>query len=144
MENTFASNVRTKKMKIPKVTVDYGEYIDLRKTPDGNLEITPTEAFFDDIEYLEAREKKIGDITFDLMESHLCNGWTEVSPEEIGVLTSGEIISDDFEYIDDGDEKKYYYVYWNSNYQTEDFFETLKRDRKVVLIGCKIDYLKEK
>jgi hypothetical protein len=59
---------------------------------------------------------------WELMEDFFTNGWERVNPEDIGALTSGEIMSDQ-----DGN------VYWHERYQIEDMVEELMNGNKVNL-----------
>jgi hypothetical protein len=59
---------------------------------------------------------------WELMEDFFTNGWEMVNPEDIGALTSGEIMSDQ-----DGN------VYWHERYQIEDMVEELMNGNKVNL-----------
>jgi hypothetical protein len=59
---------------------------------------------------------------FELMEDFFTNGWEMVNPEDIGALTSGELMSDQ-----DGN------VYWHERYQIEDMVEELMNGNKVNL-----------
>ena len=58
----------------------------------------------------------------DLMEDFLQNGWEEVHPEDIGALTSGEIVSDS-----NGN------IYWHERYQIEDMVEELQQGNEVFM-----------
>src|SRR5208283_6081005 len=59
---------------------------------------------------------------WELMEDFCTNGWEMVNPEDIGALTSGEIMSDQ-----DGN------IYWHERYQIEDMVEMLMNGEKVNL-----------
>ena len=59
---------------------------------------------------------------YDLMEDFLQNGWETVNPEDIGALTSGELISDP-----NGN------VYWHERYQIEDMVEELQKGQTVLM-----------
>src|SRR5208337_3441999 len=59
---------------------------------------------------------------WELMEDFFTNGWEMVNPEDIGALTSGEIMSDQ-----DGN------VYWHERYPIEDMVEMLMNGEKVNL-----------
>jgi hypothetical protein len=95
--------------------------IDLKKTENG-LQLIP-----DDLEALaEAR-----DIT-EALETQLCNGWTTVDPSDIGALTDGTIITDDWDLDDDGEMNCPGTVYWDSNYAVTDTLEQLRKGETVV------------
>lgn len=57
---------------------------------------------------------------YQMLEGYLTNGWEIVNPEDIGALTSGEIISDP-----NGN------VYWHERYQIEDAAEELYKGNTV-------------
>jgi|GEM_PF-4870888 len=66
-------------------------------------------------------------IWFDLLESHLCNGWMTVSPEQIGALTSDPYIITDSGSIDDeGNPVGVEYVYAYPDYQIFDALDQLE------------------
>lgn len=64
----------------------------------------------------------------ELLEWHVSNGWTWLTAEQLGALTSCELIlSDDVEIDDMGDiTNKPFTVYWFDNYQVEDPFHSWK------------------
>lgn len=55
-------------------------------------------------------------ILCDLLEDHLCNGWEFIQPEEIGALTSANIISDEVTRDEDGNITKLGKIYWFPDY----------------------------
>lgn len=67
-----------------------------------------------------------------LFESYTNNGYTWVEPEEIGALTNSPIISNDFEYIDDNSDLKFYYsVYWFPDYMIKNEIEELQNGKLI-------------
>jgi hypothetical protein len=103
-------------------------YTELTKTEDGNLLITLTD---------EGREKiQDAESVLELLEWHLCNGWSHLFPENIGALTDCDlIISDDAEQNDDGDMTHVGRFYWHEAYQVEDPLETLRNTGTFTLTG---------
>lgn len=92
--------------------------VTLTKTDDGNLRIELAPSFNrDDVD----PKATIG----DYLEWHLCNGWEWVAPEDIGALTSGDIITDDIERDDQGNVLRVGRVYWDESYQVRDSVEEL-------------------
>lgn len=61
----------------------------------------------------------------DVLASYLENGWEWVAPEDIGALTSGDIITDDIERDDQGNVLRVGRVYWDESYQVRDSVEEL-------------------
>jgi hypothetical protein len=101
---------------------------------DGNLVIALLPAGREEI--ADAEDNSINSDAFilDLFEHPLCNGWTEVKPEEIGALTASPILTDDFQRDDDGKLIKVGRVFWFPSYQIECPVETL-RDRGEVIFS---------
>lgn len=98
--------------------------VTLKKTKD-NLLIYP-----DDLETLaECRDLS------EAFESALCNGWEWIAPEEIGALTSGEIITDDSSRDDHGKLIAIGRVYWNAEYECLDTLADLQAGHAVSWIG---------
>lgn len=71
----------------------------------------------------------------DALESNLCNGWRIIRPEEVGALTDGTIITDDWRENDHGDLIHVGMVYWDENYETQSTLETLQRGVSVSWFG---------
>jgi len=75
---------------------------------------------------------------YDLIESHLCNGWTLVNPQDIGALTEAVILSDDVEIADDGRIVHVGSVYANiHNYQITSPVDALLADGVVIFLAAK-------
>lgn len=110
-----------------------GHYVTLRKTPDGDLEMTATEQLRADADLFRGRPES--DALSDMLEDHLGSGWEWVRPEEIGALTSGDIISDTVERDDEGGLTSVGHVYWDSMYQVQSTVETLLDEGRVVWKG---------
>jgi len=53
---------------------------------------------------------------WDVLEYHLCNGWTWIEPRQIGALTEAPIIARDVEMNDDGDILFVDHIYWYPEY----------------------------
>ena len=95
--------------------------IELKKTESG-LQLIP-----DDLEALaEARD------IHEALESNLGNGWASIPPEDIGALTDGTIITDDWDMDDDGVMSCPGTVYWDANYAVTDTLAELREGRTVV------------
>lgn len=92
--------------------------VTLTKTDDGNLRIAlapgVTREDFDPNASIS-----------DVLASYLENGWEWVAPEDIGALTSGDIITDDIERDDQGNVLRVGRVYWDESYQVRDSVEEL-------------------
>jgi hypothetical protein len=113
--------------------------VDFTVTPQGNLLITLLPEGMDAIEEMieEHGSDYLGsDACFrELIEHQLCNGWTEVSPEDIGALTSGIILSDNVETNDDGKIVDIGRVYWDSQYAVQSAARELYEGGKVEFVG---------
>lgn len=73
----------------------------------------------------------------DLLEWHLGNGWERLAPEEIGALTSCEVIlSEEADRDDHGNLTKVGRVYWHPNYMVEDLIDTILEKGEIVLTGA--------
>ena len=68
----------------------------------------------------------------EILEDHLCTGWEEILPEELGALTSAMLICDDVERGDNGRIARVGCVYWNPCYAVMDEIAEL-RERSFVL-----------
>lgn len=107
-------------------------YVELEKTPNGNLKLSLTES---GRERLAEIGDNPGDILRDLLEHHFCNGWRHLRPEEIGALTDGTLLTDDWEEKDNGELIHVGRVYWDANYQVEDAIEKMEKDGFVIWGG---------
>ena len=112
-------------------------YTELTKTAEGNLLIVLLDAGREELDDLVDRRKHNTTlIMLDLLEDHLCNGWTSLTPDEIGALTSCDLIlSDDVTLNDEGDVINVGRVYWHPNYAVEDELETLRTTGTFTLTG---------
>lgn len=114
--------------------IERGAYVDLQKAPDGQLIISLTDAGRQAIDEFEQIRDQYGiDQAFrEILEDHVCCGWEEILPEELGALTSAMLITDDVERNDDGRIMRIGRVYFNPYYAVYDEIEEL-RERSFVL-----------
>jgi hypothetical protein len=117
--------------------IEHGYYVDLQKTPDGNLAIrlncTGRRHF------AEIREQRdalgINAALYALLEDHLCGGWEMVPPEDIGALTAAPILSDEIARDDSGRLTDAGRVYWYPDYAVRDEIEELRAHLLLVFQG---------
>lgn len=95
--------------------------IELQKTDQG-LRLVP-----DDLEALQEAQS-----LDEALESNLCNGWTRIQPEQIGALTDGFLISDDWDEDDHGKVTRLGSVWWDADYAVTDTLAELKAGRTVI------------
>ncbi len=69
---------------------------------------------------------------YEAIEQQLCNGWTEILPEQVGALTDSPILSESVEYDDNGDVESIGDSWWFPNYMIEDPLETLYKTGQVI------------
>jgi hypothetical protein len=115
---------------------------ELTKLDNGNLKITLTDEGREELSDIVERNGNDSDAAMhDLLEFHLCNGWDNLRPEEIGALTSsGLILSDDVERSEDGETVVGCgVVYWHDNYMVENPVESLTDRGGLILTGVKQD-----
>lgn len=89
------------------------------------------------LEYIEeSKDKSYIYRLGELLEWHVSNGWTWLTAEQLGALTSCELIlSDDVEIDDAGDiTSRPFTVYWFNNYQVENPFDSWKSKGYIDLI----------
>ena len=116
--------------------IEHGTYVNLQKTSNGTLRISLT----DDGRHALGRFEQIRDqhgidaAIRGLLEDHLCSGWAEILPGEIGALTSAMLLSDDVQRDDDGRMARIGRIYFNTNYQVMDEIREL-RERSCVVLG---------
>ena len=108
---------------------EVGFYVDLEKTPDGNLAIRLNangRRHFADI-----REQRdvlgINAAVCALLEDHLCSGWEMVPPEDIGALMAAPILSDELVRDDEGRVTEAGRVFWYPEYQVTDEIEEIQK-----------------
>ena len=113
------------------------KYVNFAKK-NGNLHITLTPEGKQEIQDAISDGKNIDsdDYFRELCEHPLCNGWSEVNPEDVAALTSSLIFSDELEWDDDGEILTVGRVYWFPNYQIESPVETLRANGWVVFQGA--------
>ncbi len=113
-------------------------YVFFRELPDGNLSIELTVDGKEELQERLARGDAEVDITADLFEYEMGNGWDYVDPAEIGALTDALIVSHECERNDVAELERLGRVYWNPNYMIvgDLDLETLLRDGKVTWKGC--------
>jgi hypothetical protein len=118
----------------PKATTEHGQYVDLKRTDDGNLEIVLSEEGRRDFAEIEQIREDLGSdaALAELLEDHLGNGWEILLPEEIGALTSAPILSHEVARDQEGKVEDVGIVYWYPEYQVRDEIEEL-REKHVVL-----------
>ena len=73
----------------------------------------------------------------EALETHLCNGWNVVLPEQCGALTDGLILTEDWDEDDQGNLTRLGTVYWDSDYQITDALAELKAGRNVMFAAVK-------
>lgn len=100
--------------------------VDFDITPQG-LKITLTPEGREEIQEAIEDQKNIGAVAFliDLCEHPLCNGWTEVRPEEVGALTDSTIFAREFDRDDEGKLTSVGDVFWFPNYMVENPVQTM-------------------
>jgi hypothetical protein len=112
-------------------------YTELTKTEDDNLIITLTDEgreALDDLMELCKHDTTL--VMLELLEDHLCNGWTSLRPEQIGALTACDLIlSDRVTCDDEGNVTHVGRVFWHPNYEVEDALETLRNTGSFTLTG---------
>lgn len=99
--------------------------VDIQKDKKGNLVLRLT---------TEGREDLTPEADlFDVLEYQRCNSSLEfLQPEEIGALTSSEILSDEVERDDQGTLLKVGAVYWYPDYAVSNPVEVLLQKGRVV------------
>ena len=117
--------------------IEHGTYVDLQKTPNGKLKISLTHDGRHALaEFEQIRDQHGIDVAIrELLEDHLCSGWEEILPEEIGALTSAMLLTDDVERNDDGQATRIGRVYFNPYYAVMDEIQELRERSCVILDG---------
>lgn len=119
-------------------STDRGHYIDLEKTPEGDLAIVLTDAGRAEsieIEILHLT-KGFDEAFHTLLEDHLANGWESLEPQEIGALTCSPILSEDVTRDQEGKVLDVGTVFWFPDYQVRDIVEELRTLARVVFTGA--------
>jgi len=116
--------------------IERGPYVDLQKASNGTLKTSLTGDGRHALGRFEQIRDQHGiDAAFrELLEDHLCNGWEEILPEEIGALTSAMLLSDDVQRDDDGRITRIGRIYFNPGYQVMGEIREL-RERSCVVLG---------
>jgi len=115
--------------------IEHGTYLDLEKAPNGTLKISLTgDGRHALAEFEQIRDQRGIDAAIRaLLDDHLCNGWEEILPEEIGALTSAMLLSDNVQRDGDGRITRIGRIYFNPNYQVMDEIRELRERSCVVL-----------
>ena len=118
-------------------TVSRGFYVNLEKTPEGNLAIHLTAEGQKEFPTIEAERdaRGINAALHLLLEDHLASGWDYVAPEDIGALTAAPILSDNVLWDDAGDVAAVERVYWYPDYQIHDEIEELREKLVIMFQG---------
>jgi len=108
--------------------IQKGNYTDFEILPNGDLKITLNPE--GKIELTETQEQYKDswndfDLFYNIIDYHLCNGWTRLYPEDVGALTESPILSQDVSYNDNGDIETVGDIFWYPNYQVENLAEKL-------------------
>jgi len=114
-----------------------GEYVDLGKTENRDLEILLNSTGRREFAVIEEVRERLGidAALVELLEDHFCNGWELVRPEEIGGLTSALLLSDEVDRDDVGEIRAVGRVYWNPDYAVCDEIEELREKQAVLFRG---------
>lgn len=108
--------------------------------PNGNLVITCEDADKEDLQAILDTTHHTDDGDLAEMLEHA--GWSTngrmfpVRPEWIGALTDAPIVTDDLEYLDDGEAVVRGAVWWFPNYMVESFAKTLISTGTVVFTAA--------
>ncbi len=109
------------------------QYVEFRKTENGNLEIRLTPEGRAELAELPEEELQHD---HDIFEVQLCNGWERIAPEECGALTDALIITDDCERDEHGKLTRLGRVYSNIGYyQVESDAQRLMRHEVIFWPG---------
>ena len=129
-----AHNVRMRSDPV----IEPGTYVDFEKIANDRLRISLADEGRHAIDEFERIRDRCGvDAAIrELLDDHLCNGWEEVFPEEIGTLTSAMLLSDDVERDDEGQVTRIRRVYFNPCYAVMDEIQELRERSYVVLDGA--------
>jgi hypothetical protein len=110
-------------MKAKKATVMGGNFSIL---PNGSLRITRVQGKFQEMrEFLKSNGNDEAFLS-EFYETELCNGYTTVSPADIGALTDGLIIADGHnDPLADPSELELINTWWHADYMVQPFGETI-------------------
>lgn len=109
----------------PEGIKQYGRYVNLTKEPtrlvieltdEGRQEITERREDFDWSDE---------EIIYHLLECFWTNGWNMPRPEQIGALTDGNLITDDWEQNDNDEYIHLGDVFWEENYMVRSTVDDL-------------------
>jgi hypothetical protein len=106
-----------------------GRYLELQEVEEG-LKLTLTPDGREEIADLPETVLE-DEILFTLLEDHLGNGWDLILPEDLGALTSGNILGRDIERDDENKIVHIGQVYWDSEYQVQSSVGQLKAGKSV-------------
>jgi len=114
-----------------------GQYVDLKKTEGGDLQIVLNPTGRIEFALIEELRERLGidAALVELLEDHLCNGWEAVRPEEVGALTSALLLCDEVDRDEAGEIRDVGRVYWNPDYAVCDEIEELRDKHQVLFRG---------
>lgn len=127
--NTLADKIA---LQMNGAVASRGTYLDLVKHPNGLILVPTKDGIAEAKDFLDARPNGHGCLE-DLLEDHLGNGWEFISPEEIGAMTEGLIISDDVQRDEEGKFLDASDIYWFADYQVVDEISELAQGKVVGL-----------
>lgn len=100
------------------------KYTNLEILPNGNLKITLTEDGKNELpDLIEKYGSNDEAIILDLLEYHLCNGYSIVAPEDVGALTSSLIISEGVLEVDTATK-----FWWYPQYEGVSYIHNIEAD----------------
>ena len=98
-----------------------GKYVEFDTQLNGNLHITLLPEAREDVQEIASSQELTADNKLaEVIEWHLGEGWSFISPEDIGALTDAPILSDDIDYDEYGKVRHVGAVYWYSEYEVKD------------------------
>ena len=102
-----------------------GKYTEFDIQPNGNLRITLLKEAREDVQEIRTMNITADNKFAEAIEYQLSNGWTWVSPEDIGALTEAPILTDNIETDDQGKVMHLGVTYWYPQYEVLDPLEQL-------------------
>lgn len=103
-----------------------GKYVEFDKQANGNLHIILLPEAREDVQEIASSQQLTADNKLaEVIEWHLGNSWTFVSPEDIGALTEAPILSEGIDYDNHGKVQHVGVVYWYPEYEVKDPVEQL-------------------